>query len=296
MVLEDPTEATLFRALHALGRACATGRADVVAPGGRRARLELVEGRFASVEGTALGSETLGDVLEAEGVDRRLLLDATQGSGEPIGESLTREGRVSRGALEAGLRAQIRARLPKLLGWERAKATFRAETIGKRGVLDVADALVDALRRMEPRSDLLEGDGSLVAAKSGTDLLTRAALRPDEIAAVALLERGDRDGVRRLIHARPALAGFLGGLRTLGLVVPRPSGGSYAELVVAREALRRGEGRSLDRERLREHVRRLHPDRFHGVGDEGARAASGEVLRRLLDLSTRGSRSTQGRR
>lgn len=289
----------LARALLTLARRGASGEVGVEAPGGLRAAIRLFEGRIASVDHRESDGSVLGDLLLDEGALARELLpdDDGRAESEPIGRFLVRTGRVTRGALEHALRRQVRVRLRTVFSWERPRLGFRAlEVTAADLTLPVADAVLDALRHtaaqdVEPRLPERE---TWALSSFGRDLLREAALRPEEAAVAAMLERGvAMDTIASVLNRNPRAMRFAAMLRRIGAVEPSHASGSYSLLLQKRQQLRRssdprmllglppGASKADARRALRRLARDLHPDRF-SQADAAARTLSAEVLRALV--------------
>lgn len=274
--------------------------------------MRLHRGAIVSVDHAEGSGEVLGDMLTSEGVlsPRAGLDDAGRDAGEPIGRFLVRTGRASPGAVAYALRRQSRKRLRTLFTWENPRLGFRAEPHPDHAssphpeAMPCAEAVLDVLRN-EATSESLGGgalpprDERLTLSPLGRDLLGASALRPEEQALSALLQRPRTfDEIREAVSGHPRALRFLTAMRRLRAVVPVSASGSYSLLLRKRQELRRTRdprallGLAPDataddaRRALRKLARDLHPDRFAQAGD-ASRALSGEILQALVGAQAR---------
>jgi hypothetical protein len=116
-----------------LYRAAATGTLELIedrgVTAGRTHRIALRRGLVSDVE-TPLSVARLGDILQKEGFVTRDTLrscarDVEGSERTTLGQSLLEAGAVSREALSAALRHQLRTRLDRLFALKEAKVRFR---------------------------------------------------------------------------------------------------------------------------------------------------------------------------
>jgi hypothetical protein len=122
---------TLGDLLGALHRQRTTGSLELTeTASGRHHRIHLVMGLVTAVE-TSAHVPPIGEILRREGyVDagaiERMLRRLAAGDTRPAGEILVGEGLIADDALQAGLRAQLRARLEELFQLGDAAIRFHA--------------------------------------------------------------------------------------------------------------------------------------------------------------------------
>jgi hypothetical protein len=216
------------------------------------------------------------------------------------------QGLVSRGAVEAGLRRQLRRRLELILRCRRleyrfvrgavARVTDLAVETEPTGALVVAAmrAVLHGCHQAALRAEIPAG--ALALTDEGRRLSRQATLWPEEQAAVRLLERGCdaatlREATRDSARAERfvALLSLLGGLRD-----DVTAGARYGLLLRKRRQLRatrdphalletaQGASPREVRRALRRLALELHPDNFGPATPPAIRDASNEVMGALI--------------
>jgi hypothetical protein len=221
-------------------------------------------------------------------------------AGETIGEALVRAGKLAPLCVDPLLRRQMQRRLATMLTWR--DATLVQEPLEGPAAADVIegacprDLLLAALRE---RAQGLTGDivsrdlgkNAWVLSSAGEDLVAKAALHPDEQAAVTRL--------RRPASYTELLDAAQGSMRAMRLVwalirveaagVPLARGANLALLLSKTRASRartpivdvRGQAPAQARASVRRLAARLHPDRLGPHAPAGIVAASNRVMGEL---------------
>jgi hypothetical protein len=220
--------------------------------------------------------------------------------GETIGEALVRTGRLAPLAIDPVLRRQMQRRLAVMLGWRGVVLDQRPlDGDAPVPVLEGScprDLILAALRELVGRAPMEDVRRELsrsawVLSTSGQDLVHRAALHPDEEAAVTRLRRPA--SVAELEEAargsERALRLVLALVRIEAVAVPLARGANLALLLSKTRAARahtplvdiRGLRPKESRDSIRRLAARLHPDRLGPHAPEAIVAASNRVLGEL---------------
>lgn len=304
MLQNEADPGLLARLLLSLGRRAGSGVVTVRGAGGRRAEVRVSAGRIIAIDGVDSG-RVLGDVLVQSGDASPTACVDDEGriANERIGTYLVRTGRVSAGAMEHAVRVQLRSRLAGLFAWSATAPTFTRITpvdSTADGAPTMQELVVHALRCMggaRAQSELVRelGGGTLRLSELGRELVTGAALRPEETAVVAMLERGATgEMLLSAFGSSHRALSFAHALRRIRAVEPANGAGRYSLLLRKHHELRRSSDatRLLEvpsdatpseaRRALRTLARDLHPDRFDGAPHDALRAVSAEVLKALV--------------
>lgn len=220
--------------------------------------------------------------------------------GETIGEALVREGKLAPLAIDPVLRRQMQRRLAVMLAWRGVSLDqLPLESDTPAVVVEGAcprDLLLAALRELTAHTPIEEIERELhktswVLSMAGEDLVTKAALHPDEEAAVTRLRRP-----ASFLDLREAARGSERALRLVwalvrieAVAVPLARGANMALLLSKTRAARahtgmvdlRGQKPNEARASVRRLASRLHPDRLGPHAPEGIVAASNRVMGEL---------------
>lgn len=228
--------------------------------------------------------------------------DVAPHRGETIGEALVRAGKLAPLAVDPVLRKQMQRRLAVMLTWrgvvlDQAALPTQAPALVVEGACP-RDLLLAALRELTAHTPQGEIERELqktswVLSMSGEDLVTKAALHPDEEAAVTRLRRpASFSDLREAARGSERALRLVWALvRIEAVAVPLARGANMALLLQKTRAVRssaphgmvdlRGQKPSEARASVRRLASRLHPDRLGPHAPEGIVAASNRVMGEL---------------
>lgn len=230
---------------------------------------------------------------------QRPLEDVVPERGETIGEALVRAGKLAPLSVDPVLRKQMQRRLAVMLAWRDVELVQEAlDDAIPAAMIEGAcprDLLIAALRERSlgvPREEITRelGRSAWVLSSAGEHLVSKAALHPDEEAAVTRLRRP-----ATLAELEDAARGSERALRLVWALVkveaacvPLARGANMALLLAKTRAVRRGplvDLRGQPAREARASVRKLaatlHPDRLGPHAPPGIVAASNRVMGEL---------------